>query len=146
MGKRNTYVINEGMSVKYLADQLDISLETATKVIAVCCENIEPVRVCDANQWAKWFAQFHHPPTKLMRQFYALNHLLETHGSEIVCEEGRTSPQRMDGSDILLEYCNAGDTYILTVAYEHRRHRWVLTSWGDWMERHPRLTRDPNGE
>ena len=33
-----------------------------------------------------------------------------------------------------LSYCNTGETYDLTVAYDSADEEFLLTSWGDWLE------------
>jgi hypothetical protein len=62
-------------------------------------------------------------------QLWTIDRLLDCHGLEMI---GSTS----DG----LEYCNTGDTYMSTVGYDYKKGKFVVTSYGDWVERN-----DPNG-
>ena len=36
--------------------------------------------------------------------------------------------------DVIAEYANAGDSYACTVLYDVRTGRYVVTSYGDWVE------------
>ncbi len=40
--------------------------------------------------------------------------------------------------DIVAEYANAGDAYACTVLYDVRTGRYLVTSYGDWIEREER--------
>lgn len=40
--------------------------------------------------------------------------------------------------DIVALYVNMGDTYNPTLLYATDEDRWVLTTWGDWVERNQR--------
>lgn len=51
--------------------------------------------------------------------------LLGTHGVEYVAHPNG------DGG---LDYCNAGDTYAVTLAYDDLESEFLITSWGAWME------------
>jgi len=43
--------------------------------------------------------------------------------------------------DIVALYVNMGDTYNSTILYETDNDRFLLTSWGDWVERNDRKYR-----
>lgn len=139
----NVRVISKGMKSVFLAAVLNISEENATKII----------RLADAWRYSgTWFSVIlpilkeipdYERETyrfeKIDRLLWGIDKILETNGVEILCTGGEVSPQQMDGSDIVLSYCNAGDTYSVTVAYEHLTDKFILTSWGDWHEAHPAL-------
>jgi hypothetical protein len=55
------------------------------------------------------------------------NAALETHGVGYLSDGGRGSGR------IVLEYCNQGDPYVPTIAYDHESGCVRLTSWGDWL-------------
>ena len=66
----------------------------------------------------------------------ACNALLETFGVEGI----RGNWQNGYWADIVATYCNTGDTYALTVLqvrpdWSGGRSRFVVTSWGDFVER-----------
>ena len=41
-----------------------------------------------------------------------------------------------------LSYLNTGDTYGSTLLYDHGRGKWLLSSWGDIVEKQPRRFTD----
>lgn len=41
-------------------------------------------------------------------------------------------------ADIGLLYVNMGDTYETTLIYDTRKDKWIVSSWGDIVERHPK--------
>lgn len=64
----------------------------------------------------------------------AINELLGTHGTEAI----RGDWQNGYWCDIVAAYCNAGDTYALTVIQvrgdtRSDRSRFVISSWGDFV-------------
>lgn len=66
----------------------------------------------------------------------AINKLLGMHGTEAI----RGEWQNGYWCDIVAAYCNAGDTYATTVMHIRGDGwnfpgRFIVTSWGDWMER-----------
>ena len=63
------------------------------------------------------------------RKLWAIDQILECHGVEYI-----------QGDSLDLAYCNTGDTYASTVCYDYTRDKFVITSYGDWIERN-----DPNG-
>lgn len=56
---------------------------------------------------------------------------MEAHGVEAI--EG----EWVDGyyGNIVASYVNTGDTYNPTLLHESETGRFILTSWGDWVER-----------
>lgn len=69
---------------------------------------------------------------EVSKKLWAIDQILECHGIEGISK-------RSSGC-IHLEYCNTGDTYQWTVCYDYTRDKFVITSYGDWIERN-----DPNG-
>ena len=67
-------------------------------------------------------------------QLWTIDRVLECHGIECI--------QRQDGSQgVVLEYCNTGDTYMSTVAYDHIKSKFLVTSYGQWIERNDNGTK-----
>lgn len=64
-------------------------------------------------------------------QLWVIDNILQCHGVEGIANHS---------GSVHLEYCNTGETYSSTVAYDYRKGKFVITSWGDWVERN-----DPNG-
>lgn len=81
------------------------------------------------------FNRCHHPLPRIDRILICLDELLDGFGVE--CLRDNTG-QQMDGSDIVAEYINVGDTYDSTLLFNHRTQAFSLTSWGDFVERNHR--------
>jgi hypothetical protein len=60
----------------------------------------------------------------------AADKMLEGHGVEYIESLTDTSRNR-EG----LSYVNMGDTYMTTLIYDHGKGRFLVTSWGDIVER-----------
>ena len=70
----------------------------------------------------------------------AIDKLLGTCGAEAI----RGEWQNGYWCDIVAAYCNTGDTYDLTVMHVrgdgwNPAGRFIVTSWGDWFEKHEKL-------
>jgi hypothetical protein len=78
-----------------------------------------------------WFDQCVHKPKRIDRILSCLNECLKMHGVEPICDGG----QRMDGSHIVAEYLNSGDTYTPTLVFNWRTRAFSLTTVGDFVER-----------
>jgi hypothetical protein len=66
----------------------------------------------------------------------AIDKLLGTYGTEAI----RGEWQNGYWCDIVAAYCNAGDTYALTVIHVrgdswNPAGRFIVSSWGDWFEK-----------
>jgi hypothetical protein len=86
-----------------------------------------------------WAEKCYHDPCENSQAYgecllTALNTVLGGYGDEPI--RGR----HVDGyyQDIQASYVNMGDTYTTTVLLDHETNRLVITSWGDWYERHER--------
>ncbi len=64
------------------------------------------------------------------------NKILKGHGIEAI----RSGQYLVDHyfRDIVALYVNMGDTYETTLLYETDKDRFLVTSWGDWVERNER--------
>lgn len=65
-------------------------------------------------------------------KLWGIDQVLQTHGVESIQGDSYRYPD--------FSYCNTGDTYASTVCYDYIRDKFVVTSYGDWIERN-----DPNG-
>jgi hypothetical protein len=118
-------------SVKRLVDALKITPEKAM-IARGLIQGI--VRTKDEKLFPKsnkLFNRCHHPMWRLDRILECLNELLEMHGVEYVSN----GEQQMDGSHIVAEYLNSGDTYSMTLLFNHRSGAFSLTTLGDFVER-----------
>ena len=64
-------------------------------------------------------------------KLWVIDQMLDCYGVEAIMGDSYSKPD--------LAYCNTGDTYASTVAYDYTRDKFVVTSWGNWIERN-----DPN--
>jgi len=64
----------------------------------------------------------------------AVDALIKGHGIEVIRGEYYNNYY----GDALALYINMGDTYAPTLLYMVRTGSWVVTSWGDWVERNER--------
>ena len=69
----------------------------------------------------------------------SIDNLLGTFGTEAI----RGDWQNGYWCDIVASYCNAGDTYAVTVMHVRGdswsgQGRFIVSSWGDWVERNER--------
>lgn len=79
-----------------------------------------------------WITQCYHLPSRDELIMSMLDERLDGCGVE---------PIRIEGSwvdkyhmDIVASYVNFGDTYATTVVLDHRTGRFIVTSWGDYVE------------
>lgn len=105
------------------------------------------IPICDTFQSVtEWTSKCFIVPPLVERQMCAINQILNTHGVEAIQEGDDQYIGRVEyGYDrtfwqsTVLLYCNRGDTYETTIAYEPRRNRFILTSWGDWYEKNMKM-------
>jgi hypothetical protein len=86
-----------------------------------------------------WVAGCHHDPRRNPNaraevMLCALDAELEGYGVEAI--EGRYVDRY--NQNIQAIYSNQGDTYTTTILYDNERGKYLITSWGDWIERHGR--------
>lgn len=109
--------------------------ETAEKVVAVLDGSLSPVDASES--CASWVRQCYHAPdldgheAKLKACADLLDMCdvagLDFEGADHYTDEGiRMCPP--------FSYANAGDTYVATLARDHKRGQWVIASWGDLLE------------
>jgi len=79
-----------------------------------------------------WISKCYNMPRYQERLEVAVNEVLGGYGSEAIFGGG-VRPA--------MTYVNMGDTYITTLIYDYRRGSWLISSWGDWIEREERRGR-----
>lgn len=67
-----------------------------------------------------------------------INKTLNGYGVEVLTDNGWDKYYANAG----VLYVNMGDTYTLTVCYDTRKDRWLITSWGDLVEGNPKRFAD----
>ena len=82
----------------------------------------------------RWLDQCFNDPSDNELIMAAIDEVMDGHGVEAI--RGRY----VDGyhQDIQAVYVNMGDTYDITILLDHETGNYVLTTWGDWVERHGR--------
>lgn len=81
-----------------------------------------------------WLKQSYSRPSDDELTLCAANALLDGYGVEVI--NGRWVDHYHQ--TIQAAYVNNGDTYAPTLLLDHETQRFLLTSWGDWVERNER--------
>ena len=89
-------------------------------------------KTTDYRSVREWVSKCYNRPRYQERLDVAVNEVLEGYGSEAIFAGGLCP---------VVTYVNMGDTYAVTLVYDYRRHEWLLTSWGDWIESEERKGR-----
>ena len=81
----------------------------------------------------KWVTECYNSPNLTELRLCALNELLECYGTEAI-----TGPEYIDNYCMYINavYINAGDAYLMTVLFDYRTNKFVLTSFGDYVEKY----------
>lgn len=85
----------------------------------------------------QWAEQCEHDPRSSPLAYseclmLALNGVLD--GYDVEAIRGRYVDRYHQ--DIQAVYLNMGDTYAVTILLDHEAGRYLITSWGDWVERY----------
>lgn len=106
--------------------------ETARQLRGLMTGTIDPETFASVQAWRDQCYSW--PPSDYEMVMCAVDQLLGGSGVEVI--RGRYVDHY--SQDIQASYVNMGDTYDLTVLYDHETERYVLTSCGDWVERNER--------
>lgn len=79
-----------------------------------------------------WMSQCFNRPNDHELILCAINQILEGHGVECIRDEN-VYVSRYYG-DVIAEYINMGDTYLMTIVYDTAREKFLICSWGDFYE------------
>lgn len=117
-----------------LADYLEIDRAVATRIIGLL-RGTEDWRAHPAV--VSWADQCHHDPREgsharqecLMHAFNA-----ELNGCGVEAIRGRYVDRYYQ--DVQATYVNQGDTYAPTILHDHERGVFLLTTFGDWVEKY----------
>lgn len=105
--------------------------ETALRLRRLLDERDEPENYESVQTWIR---QCYHRPRGLALVLEAANEILEGHGVEAIRCQGDA---RLHG-----EYINFGGSYVETLIYDHDVDRFLVWSWGDFVERAERRCRE----
>ena len=120
-------------SIKRLCENLKIDKTTAQAARRIMAGEQAQEREANPDKYAatiRWMAGCYNPPGAIIIRLNMLNDLLGGFGVE--CSG---AVDMRNGAP--LEYINTGDTYTPTICLF--RGRWVLSSWGDIVEKHEKL-------
>ena len=102
--------------------------ETAMKIRLLIAGTDSPLTYPSVEAWLR---QCYHRPPEREQMALALNEILGGSGVEAI--RGRYVDSYH--LDIQAVYINLGDTYAATLLLDHETDRWIVTSWGDWVEK-----------
>lgn len=120
------------MNTAKIASHLDISPRKAATVLAIIRGQLDPLKYPGHfPATTKWANSCYNPLPAKDCKLSALNELLGMFGVEAVRDENTWD--RYYG-DVVAEYLNTGDSYAATLVLDHQRGKWLLTSWGDFVE------------
>lgn len=113
-------------SIKTIQGIKDVTRADAVKIRAILhLKTVDAVTELSDSALAYVRQCCHTPPLQLVK-LTAVDAILRTHGVEgIPAGHGRRSPA--------IDYCNAGDSYAVTVLWSGGRYR--VACWGDIVER-----------
>jgi len=111
-------------TVERVAEHLSIDAQTAETVIGIVRGTVDPFTIPAVATWRDQC--YHEPKVNPEVRMKALDAILKTYGTEAIWGNSATQP--------VAEYCNTGDSYGSTVLYDYSRGRYLLTTWGDWVE------------
>ena len=115
-------------SVARIERDLNTDEDTAKRIRGLMDGSIDP----DASEAVQsWVRQCITMPTKrdqVHKIMLAIDEAYETCGIEYIVRETDQA--------LFADYCNTGDTYCATILYCYRVNRFMLTSWGTYVESH----------
>ena len=109
--------------------------DTAVQLRGILDGTTDPLTLAPVERWA---AQCASAPRDVDQILEACNVILDTCGIEAIFCDRHIDSYHLD---IAALYCNTGDTYDPTVLYDTARDRFVVTSYGDWVETAERTRR-----
>lgn len=119
---------------KKVAEFLRIDLTQAALVRALVKREIK-MRELPEDKFPKtvaWVRSCYNQPSCREIRLQALNEAIDGFGVETIGDVNNYPPV------IHAEYVNTGDTYSPTVVRDNATGRYILTTWGDFMERNER--------
>ena len=115
-------------SIKTIEQRLNIDHTKAAQIRGLLDGTIDPLTFQTVSNWVN---QCYNLPSKNELIHAAINEILGGYGIEAI----RDNKWSHYHQDIGLTYVNMGDTYTMTVCYDTRSDKWILSSWGDIIER-----------
>jgi len=113
------------ITAKNIKDNLHVDQDTAARVYGLMRMTVEP----DMDMVDDRYKPFH-SYDDIEYRLFEIDMLIGTHGVEYI---GHLDDSMYEVKGI--SYCNTGDAYACTVMFDHKKHKFMLTSWGDIVER-----------
>ena len=123
------YNARRSPSIKAMVADLGLSLEIAKAIKKVLTGRTDLMMVKAAEKRQR---EAYNPHSALTLALEAVNELMGQCGVEYI-ESNDDTMYEAQG----IEYINNGDTYKLTMTYDHRADLWRISSWGDYIELEP---------
>lgn len=119
------------MTTQQIALHLSISPRKAALTLAISRGQLDPLKYpTHFPATDKWARSCYNPLPATDAKLSALNELLGLFGVECIRGEVWSSYYY----DNVAEYLNTGESYTATLILDHRRGKWILSSWGDFVE------------
>ena len=115
-------------SIRTIENGLQVCRDTARRIRGLMDGTVNPETSLAARAWLR---QCYHRPSDDELVMAAIDEALGTFGVEALEGEWIDNYHQ----NIQAVYCNAGDAYAPTVLLCHRRLRYLVTSWGDYVEK-----------
>lgn len=113
------------MNIKELRGAFrDLSAKGAQQVLDLIAGKLDPATFKSVQDWVKGC---YNVPDKSEQIMKALDELIGGYGVEGITPEGQTYP--------VADYVNTGDTYSATIVRDIENDEYILTTWGDWLEK-----------
>jgi len=128
------YNARRSPSVKAMIEDLGLSSETAKAIKKVLTGRTDLMMI---NSAQKRQLEAYNPHSALTLALEAVNELMEQCGVEYIASKDDTMHEAQG-----IEYINNGDTYNLTMTYDHRDDLWRISSWGNYLELEPERFED----
>ena len=106
------------ISIEELQSAFSLSNVEAVALYGVISGHL-PARLFSDVQ--RWTGRCYNTPSNSELRLCAANQIIQGHGIERI-------------PDTEIDYVNMGDTYIITLLYNHDNDEWSLGSWGDIVE------------
>lgn len=109
--------------------------DTAKKIRGIITKEIAPEMFKSVQLW---IAECYNRPSDPELQMCALDEVLGGFGVEAI----RGGYVDRYHQNIQAVYVNMGNTYDLTILFDNKTQKFVLTSWGDWVESHEKRLKE----
>jgi len=123
------YNARRSPSVNAMVNDLQLDRKTALAIKRVLTGRTDLMTVESAR---KRQLEAYNPHDALTLALEAVNELMGMYGVEYIASKEDTMHD-VQG----IEYINTGDTYQLTMTYDHRDDLWRISSWGNYIELEP---------